>query len=218
MGTSIAKLKEMAALADTISDSLVGDRPEIARVRTRMRQLIQDVRVSGKSAQPASTALRRMADGLRKVSALVAHRLVDVPDEFEVESFSVLNTWGYSIVEMATAGKALGDAARRLRKGGLPELSKCIVQLDPRLAAAFVTYRRDNDTLAMDLSRTGGAWDVYYALGARLWRGFREKERELWGGSTGDERFQTAFADLMDESKKPSRDVLARLQLSIGGA
>lgn len=216
VGTSFAKLKEMATIAETVLDSLVGDRPEIARVRLLVRQLIQNVRVSGTGAQVASTALRRLANGMSRVDALVKHGLTDAQDEFDIETFSVLNVWGYSTEELGTARKSLGDVARKLRRLGMPELSSCIVQLDPRLASSFVSYLRDNDTLAMDLSRRGNDWDVYYALGARLWKGFQGKDRELWGGVAGDDRFQKVFADTMSEREKPSRDTRARLALSIG--
>lgn len=214
MGTSARKLMDMASIVKPITAALVGDRPEVERVRSTLRQLTRTVWTASTQARPASDALRRLAAGLRKVHGLISKGLGDVEVEVEVESFEMLNVWGYTRVEMASAKKALGDAARRVKRFGIPTLAVGIVVLDPREASAFASYRRTDDAIVMDLSRSGGAWDVYYALSARLWRDMRAAEKEVWGN--GEDRFRNAFADMLEGRKKPSPDTLARLQITAG--
>lgn len=219
MGTTTRKLREMADMVEPIVDALVGSRPDVHRARVDVVRLIHNTRVSSTRAAMAADRLRQLASGLRRVQGLVSGGLGRTEASFRVGPFEVVNIWGYTKPELASAKKVLAGAARQLDNIGLPKLARAKVYLDPASAGgAFVAYQRSDDSLVMDLRRQGVARDVFYALGARLWRqDFSSGDKETWGNEAGANRFQGAFADALT-GKKLDPDARARLQMTVGVA
>ena len=212
MGTSPRKLKEMAGLAEPVLDAMVGERHEVAAVRSELKKAVQAVRMSSLKAAQASTKMNALAGVMKRVLALVGKGLADVKGEEVAGSFAMVNTWGYPDRDVSSMKTLLVNAERKLNASGFGDVANGIMYLDPRVAEGAVSYSKQGDFLAADLDMRADVRAIVHALGARWW--YREMGRstyEVWGDAV--ERFQDAVADFV-VGRPTSTDTEARVKYS----
>lgn len=212
VGTSTRRLKELGALADAIADALTGERAEVKKLRTRLRQLSQNAKISGTRNYQAPRAMRALAAGVVQVQALLKKGIGKAPLDFAAGGFTAKNGWGYTEAEARSALRALEKASRALTGVGLGT-AVADVDLWPGTA---VQYLRDLSSIAIDPDKNVTSEDILAALGQRLWDSeFRDADFETWGGKTSPGRFAAAFAEAVS-GKKLDPETAARLQTTVG--
>jgi len=210
VGTSTRRLKELGALAEAVAAALRGERPEVKKLATRLRQLAQNAKISGTRNYQAPRAMRALASGVVRVQELLKKKIGNAPASFTAGGFTVKNEWGYSEAEAKSALHALEKTSRALTGVGLSTVVSD-VDLWPGTA---VQYMRELDSVAIDPKKNETAEDILKALAERTWDSeFRSADRETWGDS--QKRFTAAFAQAM-LGKKLDRGTAARLQVTVG--
>lgn len=217
VGTSRAKLVQLVHLATPVFESLVGDRPEVKRVRDDLRIQLHNVRRSSIGAKPASKAVYALADAVRDVMKLTDKGMGNVPEAFDVPPMKVINVWGYTNDEVRVVLQKLRQVMVDVTDVGLrTRLLYGNIILDPRETKhGFVRYVRQDDSIIMDPKR----WeerriaDVYEAFAERMWWwNFVTPQWETWLSS---EAFADAFVTFF-EGGKLDGDRLARLRATVG--
>lgn len=220
MGTTSAKLKEMANLVVPIGDSLKGKRPEVDKTRKSLVRRIHNVVVSSTKPRQASKALRELSTEVKEVQNLLKKGTGDTESIIQVGGFEVVNTWGYTQAEIRPVRRILERASKALVKVGLPTVATGLVELNPEKVGGslFVVYIPENDLLVFDLGQSGPADSekIFAVLAERLWmQEFVKADKETWGNGKGLPSFSKAFADKL-VGQKMSGDVTARLQVTVG--
>lgn len=214
VGTRRAKLLELADLAQTISGRLHGDRPEVRRMVTGLRQRIHDVRVS-RHDRTAAEALEALRDELERVLAKVRDGIgVADPLIKVVGDFAVGNPWGYTEAEAARTVETVRVAVRKLSEWGL-DVSELTMVLDPTWSGTgkWAVYDRDWDTIALAPGPSGSVAALATELGRAVWASmFKAKEREVWADQV--DRFAEAFSAAVSGDKMQDDDA-ARLKVSM---
>jgi ppGpp synthetase/RelA/SpoT-type nucleotidyltranferase len=223
VGTRTWKLKQMAGLVEPVADALVGERSEVAKVRSRLKRLAHNAQVSVTDARQASAALEELAKGLRDARRMLEKGLGGAEPVFGVADFQVLNSWGYSDSEVRDVKRVLERVYKHMQDIGLLTVSGGLAELNPGgvKGAVFVQYDPDSDMLVFDLGKARSVADdtekVLQALAERLWKQeFRSGDRETWGeGKNGMVSFSGAFAGLLSGRRVDKEDA-ARLQVTAG--
>lgn len=223
VGTRSWKLKQMAALVEPIGEALVGERPEVARLRGQLKRLVHNARVSVTDARQASAALNGLAGGVREARRLVGKGIGNAEPHVSSSGVELANVWGYTNSEARDAMRALERANKALEAVGLPTATGDFAELNPARVKGsdFVQYDADNDILVFDLGRSRSlaenAQSVLRVLGERLWRQeFRARDREPWGdGKRGLSAFSEAFAGLLS-GRRLDEGIVARLTTTVG--
>lgn len=220
VGTRRQKLMELARLTGSMSDELVGTRPEVKRVRDDLVRLTHNVRRARTRARPASQAVKALAAKVKDVQKLVSGGLGDVPEAFTVGDVSLLNTWGYTKSEVRPFTDALKRALDVIEKMGLTKaVAEAKVSLDPdETPQASMKYDLFSDTFVANATRTRERGrGISDALGGRLWlKLFEKRDVETWGGATvAWSAFSDAFHRLLT-GRRLSKDDSARMAVSLG--
>lgn len=224
-GTSKAKTRDLADLAQRMHDALVGDRPEIAKVRKELRLKIHNLRRSPINQRAA----KRMRDLLSVVRDL--QKLVDqkgwgaVPEVFVIEGFEVLNSWGYTerelkalFVMLRRATRMLGDVG--LKVGTVPVLAdpEAMKQVRGAAASEYMAYVEQDDLFVANPSSklSGDMESVLRAIAARIWSQQMDRDhRQTWDRAGGANGFADAFARKLASDQADS-DTAARLLVTVG--
>lgn len=210
-GTSITRLKELAALSEPIADALTGYRPETRRAAMRLRQLAQNVRVAGTRAYQAPSSVKALSAGVSEIRDLVKKGLGHTEESLSAGEFEVINGWGYTDTETRSALRALTRVSELLAARGL---GSAVTKVELVGSGPSESYDEDRDML---LINPDGAIDlngVLRRIGERIWEArFGNDDRETWEGNRS--RFCVAFATAM-RGRKLDPETLARLQVTVG--
>ena len=210
-GTSITRLKELAALAEPIADALTGHRPETRRAAMRLRQLAQNVRVAGTRAYQAPSSVKALSAVVSEIRDLVKKGLGHTEKALSAGGFEVINGWGYTDAEARGALRALTRAGELLVARGL---GSAVMKVELVGSGPAEDYDEDRDMLLLNPNGVIDVNGVLRRIGARIWEAqFGNEDRETWGGNRG--RFCMAFAAAM-RRRKLDQETLARLQVSVG--
>jgi hypothetical protein len=214
-GTKRPKLTELSRMAQEVAEALVGDRPEVQKVRAELIKKIRAVKTASTKPRQSSAAVRKLAGGIKNVQKLIGRGVGGVDARVQLGDFELVNLWGYSTFELRPIKKVLRDAAQNLQRVGLGDLAYGEVILTPR-GGSKVVYKTDDDTLEINPDAKLAPRDVLGALGRRFW-GTRatDEDVETWGGLSGLERFQAAFGGFLVGTKL-DRDTAARLRTTAG--
>lgn len=216
VGTSRAKLRELGGMAIEAGKDLVGTRPEVRAMQTRVARVAHNAIGSHTGAKLASRRLRVLADMLRAVLSDVESGVGAADPYLKIGAFDAWNTWGYTDAELQPLEHLIESASRLLRGVGLESILGGDLELDPSLTRdSFVRYLSGSDALAFDLARevSDPLGSILRAFAVRLWRvQFGNAEREAWGGDPS--RFFGSFADTMNGDTLDS-ETAARLAVSV---
>lgn len=212
VGTSVTRLKELAALIDPIADGLFGVRPEVRKVVLRLRQRAQDVTVAGTRAYQAPAAVRALAGVVENVKAMLKKGIGSAPKAFTVGKFEVENAWGYTEQEAHRTLRLLDHAEELLLAVGLEQAIAKVELVGSGQAEAYDTER---GLLMINPSAHVSTHSVLRELGIGLWETeFGKNDREVWGGED-PARFARSFASAV-RSRKLDQETAARLQVTVG--
>jgi hypothetical protein len=223
-GTSKSKVNQILKMVKPMLDGLVGDRPEVAKLRRRLRMAMHNLRRS-RVDQRASRRMRDLLSVVRDLQKLIDQRgLGDVPAEALVGPFEVINAWGYSDAELKPLLRVLKDADKALGKVGL-RVETLPLMLDPRemgrgrgQASRYAVYDPQDDLLVVnpDEKLSGDLEAVLAAVATRLW--FEELKLDdyaIWDNGGGLDGFREGFARKLATGRVDS-DTGARLSITVG--
>jgi hypothetical protein len=213
VGTRRAKLLELADVATDIAGRLHGDRPEVRRMVTGLRQRVHDVRVA-RHDRTAAEALEALRDELNAVLVKVRDGLGAADPVVKIGDIAVGNSWGYTDAEVARTSEPIKLAMRRLSEWGF-DASRFTLVLDPTWSGSgrWAFYDRDWDTVAMAPGPSGSVGALATELGKAVWYTvFGGKEKETWADHV--DRFAEAFSAAVAGDKMQDDDA-ARLRVSM---
>lgn len=217
VGTRRQKLIEMARLVTPAFNALVGNRPEIKKVRDEMRRGLHNLRRSQTTPKAASKNMRAVAATMGSVIKLSDKGLLDLDEEYEVGPFVLENVWGYTEREVRQFISTMREMMVGLDAIGLyDKLAYGDIQLDPEKTQSYLSYDRRGDFFVANIDKARSDEEIFKAMGERLWdKGFKTKERDVWGGPSHRSKFVQAFSIAM-KGNKQDRDTMARLTLTVG--
>jgi hypothetical protein len=214
VGTSRFRLKQLSELVKPIAEALHGSRPEVSKLRGRLRRAAHNMLMSSLSQRPASEKIRALAEVVADVLEAVRDGIGNTSAELSVAGFEVVNVWGYKDDELRPTLAALKRVADEMSDVGLG-----IVQLGAELTGdspTFALYLQDRDALEVNPSRAISVTGLLEALAERIWvRSFSTADHETWGGKFSVSRFKDAFAKALT-GWKLDRETAARLQVTVG--
>ncbi len=213
-GTRRKKLVELGQMADEVIEALIGDRPEVTKLRAELEKLSRGVKMAGTKAKQSAQAVRAMRDGVKKVQKLVNRGLGDADVRLKVGGFEVDNVWGHTATEVRATKSTLIKATKILHKAGLDDLVNGEVLLDPdRAGSDFSVYEVLGDLVVINVAGGDQLRSLLMALGRRAWVKVPSEKMEPWGGLWAADRFAETFADAL--TKKVDAKVAALLKTTI---
>jgi len=214
VGTSRYRLRQLAELVKPIAEALHGSRPEVSKLRGRLRRATHNMLMSSLSQRPASEKIRGLAEVVADVLEVVQDGVGNTSGELSAFGFEVTNVWGYNDDELRQTLAVLKRAADEMREVGLG-----VVQTGVELsgdASVFASYLRDRDAIEVNPSRATSISGLLEALADRIWvRNFSATDHETWGGKFSSSRFKDAFAKTLT-GWKLDQETAARLQVTVG--
>ena len=213
VGTSVRRLRDLGTLAEVIAQALSGDRPEVKKLRTRLLQLVQNLKISGTKNYQATRPMRALARGVQEAGALLKRGIGNAPPEYDAGDFVVRNTWGYGKSEARPALRELEKVSRKL---GLVGLGTAVSTIELWGTGSGPEFVQDLQAVVIDPGKSLTTDELLKTLGRRLWDDeFRANDYETWGGKGGVDRFAALFSKAV-AGKSIDVDPAARLQLTVG--
>lgn len=223
-GTGRVKIKQLLDMVRPILDGLVGDRPEVAKLRQRLRLAMHNLQRSGVD-QRAARKMRDLLVVVRDVQKLIDQaKIGDAPAQALVGDFEVINVWGYSESEMRPLMGVLKTTTKLLASVGLSR-GTLPVMLDPRemgrgrgQMSQYAVYDPEDDLVVInpDARLSGDLEAVLGAVATRVWFvDMKLNDYETWDGGGGIDGFRRGFARKLALGQADS-DTDARLSTTVG--